>query len=155
MDNCMLVTKPSLHLAGISHSGPYSSFPDDVIALRDEFLSRRHELSGNQKSTALICPYYGNEVFATYWVCYEVSMLELTPQDMVQFTIPGHTYAMVSCTTQRFGEGYKQLLEWMKEQGLSKLDEAVAIEIYHFDERLEEGLVEILIPVETGASSRK
>ncbi len=110
MDNCMLVKKPSLHLAGISYSGPYSSFPDEVIRLRDEFLARKHELGSYSKSTALYCPYYGNEVFATYWVCYEVGQLEQTPPDMVQFTIPGHSYAMISCTTQRFGEGYERLM---------------------------------------------
>ncbi|MBJ6361580.1 GyrI-like domain-containing protein [Paenibacillus sp. GCM10012307] len=148
MDNCMLVKKPSLHLAGISHSGPYSSFPDEVIRLRDKFLARKHELGNYSKSPALVCPHYGNEVFATYWVCYEVGQLEHTPPDMVQFTIPEHSYAMINCTTQRFGEGYERLLVWMKEQGLKKAEQAVSIEVYHFDEHLEEGLVDILIPVE-------
>lgn len=147
MDNCMIISKPSLRLAGISYSGPYSAFPDETIRLQTEFRARRHELGDNIKSIAVMCPYDGNEVFATYWACHEVEHLEQLPEGMVQFTIPPHRYAMVSCTNKRIGEGYEQLKAWMAAERLEKDDHALAIEVYFIDEHLEEGPVELLIPL--------
>jgi predicted transcriptional regulator YdeE len=147
MDNCMLVKKSSLNLVGISYCGPYSTLPDEAIRLQGDFLARKHELNDNIKSTALLSPYFGNEAFATYWACYEVNHLEIVPEGMVQFTIPEHEYALVTTTNKRIGEGYEQILAWMNEQRLQKQDNAVSIEIYYDDERLDEEPVEILIPL--------
>ncbi|GGG14891.1 GyrI-like domain-containing protein [Paenibacillus abyssi] len=147
MDNCMLVNKSSLNLVGISYSGPYSTFPDEAIRLQSEFLARKHELNDNIKSQALLSPYFGNEVFATYWACYEVQHMESIPEGMVQITIPEHQYAMVTCTNKRIGEGYEQIHAWMNEKHLVKEENAVAIEVFFIDEHLEEEPVEILIPV--------
>ncbi|RXZ80170.1 AraC family transcriptional regulator [Paenibacillaceae bacterium] len=147
MDNCMVVNKPALNLVGLHVSGPYSTFPDEAIRLQGEFLARKHELNGNIKSTALICPYFGNEVFATYWVCYEADHLEEIPEGMVQITIPEHKYAMVACTNKRIGEGYEQIFAWMNEMKLEKHDNAPAIEVFYVDGHLEEVQVEMLIPL--------
>ncbi|XEC93075.1 GyrI-like domain-containing protein [Paenibacillus tarimensis] len=147
MDNCMLVNKPSLNLVGISYSGPYSSFPDEAIRLQTEFLARKHELNDRILLPAVISPYYGNEAFATYWACCEVHHLEHIPDGMVQFTVPEHLYAMVTCTNKRIGEGYEHIMAWMNERQLIKADNAVTIEVFFIDEHLEEERVEILIPV--------
>ncbi|WP_308634630.1 GyrI-like domain-containing protein [Paenibacillus silvisoli] len=147
MHNCTLVTKPALSMVGISYCGPYSAFPDEAILLQSEFLSRKHEIEGEVKTTVLYSPYFGNEVFATYWACFEVPHLENVPKGMVQFTVPSRTYAMVTCTNKRIGEGYEQLSAWMNEEKLLKRENAVSLEIFYIDEHLEEEQVELLIPI--------
>jgi predicted transcriptional regulator YdeE len=148
VENCSIVSKPALHLAGISYCGPYSSFPDEAIRLQTEFLKRKHELNDAAKSTVLYSPYFGNEVFATYWACYEVQHQEELPPGMVQFTIPEHRYAMVACSNKRIGEGYEQLHTWINEMRLEKQENAVSLEVFYIDEHhLEEEPVELLIPL--------
>lgn len=147
MDNCMLASKPALNLAGISYSGPYSTFPDEAIRLQGDFLSRKHELNDAVKSPVLFSPYFGNEVFATYWACSEVHHLEEVPEGMAQFTIPEHDYAVVATTNKRIGEGYEQLFAWMNERKLEKHENALAIEVFYIDDHLDEEPVELWIPV--------
>lgn len=132
MDNCSIITKPTLHLVGISYCGPYSTFPDEAIRLQSEFLARKHELNTTSKAPLLYSPYFGNEVFATYWACYEMPPSEEVPVGMVQFTIPTHRYAMVASTNKRIGEAYEQLFAWMNEQELEKHQSAVALEVFIF-----------------------
>lgn len=148
MNHCSLITKPAINMVGISYCGPYSTFPDEAILLQSEFLARKHEIEGEVKTTILYSPYFGNEVFATYWACFEVPHLEQVPAGMVQFTIPQRTYAMAVCTNKRIGEGYEQLTAWMHEQRLAKRENAVSLEIFYIDEHLEEAQVELLIPIE-------
>jgi len=147
MNNCTLVKKPPLTLAGISYSGPYSTFPDEAINLQTEFLARRHELNEAASAHTMYCPYFGNEVFATYWACCEAAQLERLPERMVRMTIPEHEYAMVTTTNKRIGEGYEQLKTWIEEAGLEKLENALAIEIFYIDEHLDEEPVDLLIPI--------
>ncbi|MGO4372035.1 GyrI-like domain-containing protein [Paenibacillus sp. 2TAB19] len=148
MENCSIISKPALNLVGISYSGPYSQFPDEAIRLQTEFLARKHELYGASKSPVLYSPYYGNEVFVTYWACYEVSHMEELPPGMVQITIPAMRYAMAGCSNKRIGEGYEQLNTWMNEMRLEKHNHAVALELFYIDEHhVEEEPVELLIPL--------
>ncbi len=148
MENCSIVTKPALHVVGISYCGPYSSLPDEAIRLQTEFLARKHELNGAEKSPVLFSPYHGNEVFVTYWVCYEISHMEELPQGMVQFTIPSHRYAVVACSNKRIGQGYDKLQSWMRMQKLEKDEAAVSLELFYIDgQQLEEEPVELLIPL--------
>jgi len=147
LNNCEVVTKPVLNLVGISYCGPYSTFPDEAIRLQSDFLARKHELNDTTLSTAIYSPYFGNDIFATYWACYEVDHMEEVPPGMVQFKIPKRQYAMVRCTNKRIGEGYEQLHAWMNGRKLSKKDNAVALEIFYVDQRLEEEPVELLIPI--------
>lgn len=148
MENCSIVIRPALNLVGISYCGPYSSFPDEAIRLQTEFLARKHELNGAEKSSVLFSPYFGNDVFATYWACYEVQHMEEVPAGMVQFTIPSHRYAMVACSNKRIGEGYEQLNAWMQENGFEKRETAVSLELFYIDEHhWEEEPVELLIPL--------
>ncbi|MFC5653381.1 GyrI-like domain-containing protein [Paenibacillus solisilvae] len=142
-----MITKPALNMVGISYCGPYSTFPDEAILLQTEFLSRKHELNVELKSSVLYSPYFGNEVFATYWACFEVPHMDAVPKGMVQFTIPERTYAMVTCTNKRIGEGYETLAAWMNEQKLYKRENAVSLEIFFIDEHLEEEPVDLLIPI--------
>ena len=58
MDNCTLITKPALNMVGISYCGPYSTFPDEAILLQTEFLSRKHELNVEIKSSVLVQPLF-------------------------------------------------------------------------------------------------
>ncbi|CAM4307493.1 GyrI-like domain-containing protein [Paenibacillus tarimensis] len=147
MDNCMLVKKPSLNLVGISYSGPYSTFPDEAIRLQNDFMARKHELNDNVKSAVLFSPYFGNEVFVTYWAALETHHMSSVPSGMVQFTIPEHEYAVVTTTNKRIGEGYEQISAWMNEKGLKKHEFALAIEVFFVDAHLDEETVELWIPV--------
>lgn len=148
MDNCSIITKPALNLVGMSYCGPYSTFPDEAIRLQGDFLARKHELNAVSRSPVLYSPYFGNEVFATYWACYEAQHMEELPEGMVQFTIPEHRYAMVASTNKRIGEAYEQLFAWINEKRLIKHESAVAIEVFYIEERhLEEEEVELLIPL--------
>jgi len=151
MENCSIITKPALHLVGISYCGPYSAFPDEAIRLQTEFMGRKHELNDLVNPSVLYSPYFGNEVFATYWASFELhNGEEITlPEGMVQFTIPPHDYAMAACSNKRIGEGYEQLKSWMHEKDLRQDSAAVCIEIFYIDENhLEEEMVELLIPLQ-------
>lgn len=154
MENCSIISRSALHLVGMSYSGPFSTIGDEAIRLQTEFLARKHELNGAEKSSVLYCPYYGNEVFATYWACVEVGRhLEEVPEGMVQFTIPSHQYAMVAVSDKRIGEGYEKLITWIDELELEKDERAVSLELFYFDESLlEEEPVELWIPLRTGNS---
>lgn len=148
MENCYIVTKPALNLVGLSYCGPYSQFPDETIRLQSEFLSRKHEFNGAAKSKIVYSPYFGNEAFATYWACYETDHRIEVPDGMVQFTIPGHRYAMVASSSKRIGEAYEQLNAWMLDLGLKRYDNAVCLELFYVDDHhLEEEAVELLIPI--------
>jgi len=151
MENCSIISKSALHLVGMSYSGPFSTIGDEAIRLQTEFLARKHELNGAEKSSVLYCPYYGNEVFATYWACVEVERhLDELPHGMVQFTIPPHQYAMAAISDKRIGEGYGQLFSWIVENNLKKNEKAVSLELFYFDDSLfEEEPVELLIPLQS------
>ena len=149
MKTCSIVNKPTLHLVGIPYCGPYSTFPDEAIRLQTDFLARKHEFQHVIQTNVLYCPYFGNEAFATYWACFETELKDgKLPDGMVEITIPAHSYAMVSCSSQRIGEGYELLNSWIHEQKFSKIENAVSIEIYYLEgQHWEEEIVDLLIPI--------
>ncbi|MFC6331429.1 effector binding domain-containing protein [Paenibacillus septentrionalis] len=149
MEACSIVNKSTLHLVGIPYCGPYSSFPDEAIRLQSDFLARRHELNHVIQPSVMYCPYFGNEAFATYWACFEKEYSdEQLPQGMVAITIPPHRYAVVSSTSQRIGEGYELLNNWILENGYHKLENAVSLEIFYLEgQHWEEEAVDLLIPI--------
>ncbi|URN93070.1 MAG: GyrI-like domain-containing protein [Candidatus Pristimantibacillus lignocellulolyticus] len=153
METCSIVNKSTLHLVGVPYCGPYSSFPDEAIRLQTDFLARKHELNHVIQSNVMYCPYFGNETFATYWACFESQYSEdPLPPGMVAITIPMHRYALVSCSSQRIGEGYEMVKAWIQEHGYKRLDQAVSLEIFYLEgQHLEEEIVDILIPIEDEA----
>lgn len=150
METCSIVNKSNLHLVGVPYCGPYSSFPDEAIRLQTDFLARKHELNHVIQPNVMYCPYFGNEAFATYWACFESEYSEVPlPEGMVSITIPAHSYAIVSSSSQRIGEGYELLNTWMNEHGYRKLDNAVSLEIFYLEgEHWKEEIVDILIPIQ-------
>lgn len=149
METCSIVNKSSIQLVGVSYCGPYSSFPDEAIRLQTDLLARKHELQHVTKANVMFCPYFGNEAFATYWACFETEMIK---EDVVAgmrcITIPAHQYAMISCSSQRIGEGYEMLKAWMHEHQYKKVENAVSIEIYYLEgQHWEEEIVDLMIPI--------
>lgn len=149
MEACTIVYKSALQLVGIPYCGPYSSFPDESIRLQSDFLARRHELNHVIQPNILYCPYIGNEAFATYWACFEWEYSEEElPPGFVAITVPAHRYAVVSISSQRIGEGYELLNTWIHDNGYSKLELAVSLEIFYLEaQRWEEEIVDLLIPL--------
>lgn len=149
METCSIVNKSALQLVGVSYCGPYSSFPDEAIRLQTDFLARKHELQHVTNSNVMYCPYFGNEAFATYWACFESEFNEEELADGMRYiTIPAHQYAMISCSSQRIGEGYEMLNAWMHENKYKKFDNAVSLEIYYLEgQHWEEEMVDLMIPI--------
>ncbi|MDQ0899647.1 GyrI-like domain-containing protein [Paenibacillus sp. V4I7] len=124
-------------------------FPDAALQIQSQFAERRHEITNAKDQEILFSPYMCNGIFATYFACLEVDDLTVIPEGMIGFKLPAVNFAKINCTTKTIGEAYSRIFEWMKENGYQQkfLDQSCPIEIYYFEENVEEENVEILIPI--------
>jgi predicted transcriptional regulator YdeE len=148
---CELTTREYLLIGqSITVNFP-SGFPDAALKIQLEFVERRNEIKNSKDKEVLISPYMCNGIVATYFACLEVSDLSDIPEGMIGFTLPSQTYAKINCTNKSIGEAYDKIFKWMKENGYVQrfLDKTFPIEIYYFEDDVEEEDVEILIPIRT------
>ncbi|SHE12826.1 Bacterial transcription activator, effector binding domain [Chlamydia abortus] len=126
-----------------------SGFPDAAVKIQREFAERRHEVANVVDPEVMISPYMCNEIFATYFACLEVREITHIPEGMIGFQLPLMNYAKINCTNKTIGEAYTKIFEWMRANGYKQkfLDNSCPIEIYYFEDNVEEEDVEILIPV--------
>lgn len=125
------------------------SFPDAAVKIHQEFVQRRDEVLDAKDPEVLLSPYMCNGIFATYFACLEVSEVSEVPEGMIAFTLPLQKYAKINCTNKSIGEAYGKIFEWMKKNGYNQnfLNKSCPIEIYYFEDNVEEEDVEILIPI--------
>ncbi|MFD3258109.1 GyrI-like domain-containing protein [Paenibacillus lentus] len=128
-----------------------SGFPDAALKVQLEFVERRSEIMNSKDKEVLFSPYMCNGIIATYFACLEVSDLTDIPEGMIGFTLPSQTYAKINCTNKSIGEAYDRIFKWMNEKGYVQrfLENTCPIEIFYFEDNVEEEDVEILIPVGT------
>lgn len=126
-----------------------NGFPDAAVKIQSDFIERRNEILYAKDKEVLISPYMCNGIVATYFACLEVSELSVIPVGMIGFTLPSQMYAKINCTNKSIGEAYGRIFDWMKENGYVQkfLDHTCPIEIFYFEDNVEEEDVEILIPV--------
>lgn len=124
-------------------------FPDAALQIQTQFVERRHEVINAKNQEVLFSPYMCNGIFATYFACLEVEDLSIIPEGMIGFKLPSTTYAKINCTTKSIGEAYPKLFHWMQENGYQQkiLDHTCPMEIYYFEENVEEEQVELWIPI--------
>ncbi len=144
------ITRREYQLVGISTTANFpQGFPDCAIAVQQEFVKRRDEIPDVVDKEVLFSPYMCNDIVATYFACLEVSNVTEVPKGMIAFNIPKVAYAKINCTTTSIGEAYGKLFSWMQENGYKQrfLNNTFPIEIYYFEDDVEEEDVEILIPI--------
>lgn len=148
---CEIITKEySLIGQSITANFP-ASFPDAAIKVQLEFVKRRDEIMNSKDKEILFSPYMCNGIVATYFACLEVSDLSDVPEGMMGFILPSQTYAKINCTNKSIGEGYGRIFKWMNENGYVQrfLDNTCPIEIFYFEDHVDEEDVEIMIPIRT------
>ncbi len=125
------------------------SFPDAAIKVQVEFVKKRELVKNVVDKEVLFSPYMCNDIMATYFACLEVTELSDIPEGMVGFKVPTTKYAKVSCTNKTIDNGYNKVFEWMRENELKQkwFSSSFPIEIYYFEDNVEEEIVEILIPI--------
>lgn len=147
--HCELIERAYKLVGMCSTSNFPSSFPEAAVSIQKKFEERRYELKHAKNHEVLLSPYMCNGVLATYFACLEVEELSDIPEGMIGFELPHMTYAKIDCTNKSIGEAYDKVFAWMKEQGYKQrfLEQSCPIEIYYFEDDVEEEAVEILIPI--------
>lgn len=144
------VMKKSFLLVGESITATFpDGFPEAAIQVAERFNPRRIEVKYAKDKEVVLCPYMCNDIMATYFACLEVDQLEQIPQGMLGFKIPETEYAVISCSNKTIGEGYDKLFQWMVEMDYQQkwFRKSFPIEIYYYEEGVDEERVELLIPI--------
>jgi predicted transcriptional regulator YdeE len=147
---CEIVIR-EYQLIGQSITANYpQSFPDAAIKVQMDFEKRIDEVKNCKDKQILISPYMCNDIVATYFACVEVDNLSEIPEGMIGFEISKAEYAKISCSNKTIDQGYSKIFAWMSENGYKQkwFDKSFPIEIFYFEENVEEEVVEILIPIQ-------
>jgi len=146
---CELTTRDYTFIGQSITANFPNGFPDAAVAVQMDFVKRRDEITNAKNKEVIYSPYLCNGIVATYFACLEVSDLADIPEGMIGFHLPSVIYAKINCTNKSIGEAYGKLFGWMNEQGYNQkfLDQTCPIEVYYFEEDVEEEDVEILIPI--------
>ena len=150
MLQCEIIEKEYL-LVGESITANFpSSFPSVAIEVQQEFVKKRHLVKNAVDKEILFSPYMCNDIMATYFACLEVTDIDEIPDGMVGFKIPLTKYAKVTCTNKSIDKGYGTIFTWMKENNYKQkwFESSFPIEIFYFEDNVEEEVVEILIPIQ-------
>jgi len=148
-----VVTMGPKKLVGISWSGPYSQI-EDIPKLFQEFEARIDEIPKESKESSFICPFHDRKTEFTYYVTIEVERLDFVPPGMVSIELPHQKYikGIHEGSQNEVQNTYNKLFDWMKQNGYSKDDRSLSIEIYHEEDEemnksIENRKFEIYIPV--------
>lgn len=147
---CKIVKKEFL-VVGESITANYpQGFPDAAFKLSERFDPRRGEIKHAKNMEVVISPYMCNDIMATYFSCLEVDQLDQIPEGMVGFKIPETEYAVISCSNKTIGEGYNKIFQWMHEKGYKQkwFNQSFPIEIFYYEDNVDEERAEILIPIQ-------
>ncbi|WP_404462378.1 GyrI-like domain-containing protein [Sutcliffiella horikoshii] len=146
---CEVVQK-EIKLVGQCATGNFpKSFPEVAMNVQREFENRREEVRHAVNRDVIYSPYLANSLVATYFACVEVQEFDDIPKGMMALTIPLTTYAKISCSNKTVDIGYDRIFSWMKENGYRQenLEKAFPIEVFYFEDNVEEEIVELYIPI--------
>ncbi|MCG1020793.1 GyrI-like domain-containing protein [Sutcliffiella horikoshii] len=144
------VIQRKLQLVGQCATGNFpQSFPDVAINVQKEFEIRRNEVRNVVDPEVIFSPYLSNNLVATYFACVEVKEFDSIPSGMMGIDIPMTTYAKVSCSNKTIEKGYERIFSWMKDNGYQheSFEKALPIEIFYYEDNVEEEIVELYIPI--------
>ncbi len=147
--NCEITTRKYTLVGQCITSNFPNGFPEAAVKVQTEFVERRNEIVNAKDHEVLFSPYMCNGIIATYFACLEVSELSEVPNGMIGFKLPLLKYAKINCTNKSIGEAYGKIFDWMNKNGYRQrfLDSSCPIEIFYFEDNLDEEDVEILIPI--------
>ncbi len=146
---CEVVQK-KLQLVGQSATGNFpQSFPEVAMTVQQDFENRRDEVRNAVNRDVIYSPYLANSLVATYFACLEVKECNDIPKGMMALTTPLTTYAKISCSNKTINKGYEKIFSWMKYNGYrqERLEKAFPIEVFYYEDNVEEEVVELLIPI--------
>jgi predicted transcriptional regulator YdeE len=146
---CEVVSKEYL-LVGQSVTAAFpQSFPEAAIKVQQQFENRREEIQHVVDKEIVFSPYMCNDIVATYFACIEVTEFGDIPEGMMALTLPQSKYAKVSCSNKTIDKGYEKIFSWIKEKGYHQkwFDKSFPIEIFYYEDGVEEERVELLIPI--------
>ncbi|MBP1989570.1 GyrI-like domain-containing protein [Paenibacillus eucommiae] len=147
---CEVITR-EYNLIGQSITANFpNSFPDAAIKIHTEFGSRKAEIKGAENYEIIFSPYMCNNIVATYFACLEVSDIGHIPDGMLSINFPKTEYAKISCSNKTIGDGYSKIFEWINLKGYKQKNSSSssAIEVFYYEDNVDEEKVEILIPIE-------
>ncbi|TLS50745.1 GyrI-like domain-containing protein [Paenibacillus antri] len=139
-----VVELPEIHLIGLSITSPFKGHqPDRVEKMKQEFLTRKDEISNAIRPERCVSPSFSSEVLFTYFVCMEAADLSAIPEGMIGFTVPPHRYAKVVSA----GDPYQDIREYLKGNRLRPNERALALEVYHFENPVWPSGAEVFVPI--------
>ncbi|WP_226681405.1 GyrI-like domain-containing protein [Sutcliffiella horikoshii] len=144
------VVQRNLQLVGQCATGNFpQSFPEVAMNVQQDFENRRDEVGHVVDRDVIYSPYMANNLVATYFACVEVQECDDIPNGMMALNIPKTTYAKISCSNKTIDKGYEKIFSWMKENGYRQesLEKALPIEVFYYEDNVEEEIVELLIPI--------
>lgn len=144
------VVQRKLQLVGQCGTGNFpQSFPEVAMNVQQDFENRRDEVRHVVNRDVIYSPYVANSLVATYFACLEVKGCNDIPKGMMALNIPLTTYAKISCSNKTIDKGYERIFSWMKDNGYRQesLEKAFPIEVFYFEDNVEEEVVELLIPI--------
>lgn len=146
---CELTTREFLLIGQSITTNFPSGFPDAAVKVQTEMIDRRNEINNSKDKEVMISPYMCNGIVATYFACLAVNDLSVIPEGMIGMNLPLQTYAKINCTNQSIGEAYDRIFKWMNDNGYIQkfLESTMPIEIFYFEDHVEEEDVELLIPI--------
>ena len=147
---CEVIMK-EVNLIGLCITANFpNSFPDAAIKIHSEFESRKAEIKGAENYDIIFSPYMCNGILATYFACLEVSDISQIPDGMLGFNFPKTEYAKISCSNNTIDDGYTKIFEWINLKGYKQKNSSnsSAIEIFYYEDNVDEEKVEILIPIQ-------
>lgn len=144
------VVQRKLQLIGQCATGNFpQSFPEVAMNVQREFENRRDEVRDAVNRDVIYSPYLANSLVATYFACVEVKDCNDIPKGMMALNISLTKYAKISCSNKTIDKGYEKIFSWMKDNGYRQesLEKAFPIEVFYFEDNVEEEIVELFIPI--------
>ncbi|NLP52871.1 GyrI-like domain-containing protein [Bacillus sp. RO1] len=144
------VVQRKVQLVGQCATGNFpQSFPEVAMNVQQVFEKRRGEVRKTVNPDVIYSPYLANSLVATYFACVEVKECDDIPKGMLALNIPMTTYAKISCSNKTIDKGYERIFSWMKDNGYRQesLEKAFPMEVFYFEDDVEEEIVELYIPI--------
>ncbi len=144
------IIQSEFHLIGQSITANFpQGFPEAAIKVQKDFIARRDEIIQAKNKEILFSPHMCNEIVATYFACLEVDEITDIPEGMIGFSLPKTKYAKISCSNKTIDQGYSKIFTWMGENDYRQkwLNNCCPIEIFYFEDNVDEERVDILIPI--------
>jgi predicted transcriptional regulator YdeE len=128
---------------------PVTSSFQNVVGIgeaRQIFMEKKNEIQNIVNKDLYACLHFANDVLFTYVYCMEVSAIDMVPQGMIGFTVPGNRYAKVRTKDK---EPYGFINTYMSDNQMEKDISSLAMEIFKFGENEHYNNADILVPIKS------